>query len=187
MQGLDAGKGRRPRGGVLLSPCITFAGGKRCDDSWRTDEASWSNYTEEIHEEALMETHRSRPLFRKEAVRHPEWRLWPLLSRHNGVNDLRLIFIYCHICLFLHGNWVARLMYLHMCRSAGAAKHSCCAEGIFLRWTHARIRNVAYLGWHPEGCRFESHKTDPWSIATAPLKGDYNCFVLSGWACQLFN
>ncbi len=59
-------RGRRPRGGVLLSPCITFAGGKRCDDSWRTDEASRSNYTEEIHEEALMETHRSRPLFRKE-------------------------------------------------------------------------------------------------------------------------
>lgn len=60
------GRGRRPRGGVLLSPCITFAGGKRYDDSWRTDEASWSNYTEEILEEALMETRRSRPLFGKE-------------------------------------------------------------------------------------------------------------------------
>lgn len=46
--------------------CVTFAGGKRYDDSWRTDEASWSNYTKEIREEALMETRHSRPLFRKE-------------------------------------------------------------------------------------------------------------------------
>ncbi len=169
-------RGRRPRRGVLLSPCITFAGGKRCDDSWRTDELHGGDTWGSADGNAPLS-----PFVPQGAARHPEWRLWPLLSRHNGVNDLRLIFIYCHICLFLHGNWTALLMYLHMCRSTGTAKHSCCVEGIFLRWTHAGIRNVVDLGWHPEGCRFESHKADPWNIATAPLKGDYNCIVCFKW------
>lgn len=48
MQGLDAGKGRELEGGVVLSPHDVFAGGKRYDDSQRTDEALPSNYMKEI-------------------------------------------------------------------------------------------------------------------------------------------
>jgi len=112
------------------------------------------------------------PFVPQGVICHPESRLWPLLSVHDCVGDLRLIFIYCHICLFLQQQLGP---YGWCIRTAAIAKHSCCVGGWLSEISTHTHTHVVWQNWDDiqEIVSSNPKMGDPLRITTVPFKWDF--------------
>lgn len=91
--------------------------------------------------QVVMGAYSAQPFVPQGAMCQTQWRLWPLLSSHDAVNDPDcFLFIGIFVCFYMPATWHGWYIFAHV--SYRRAKHSCYGEGCSFRAKHGHVVEV---------------------------------------------